>query len=111
MTRKIHGFMVVEACDDWEQVLALDESPGLPRGGVLRWAQSSFRRTLFRSRKVARKAINRTEHYRRAYEDGNCPEARLCRIEPVVMVEASGRHGAPPCSIAPPAEARIATDL
>lgn len=85
--RKIHGFIVVEACDDYERVLALDDGQGLPPGGVLRWARGGLRRTLFGSHKAARAAIKRTEHYRLAYGDHDCSEAYMCRIDPVVMVE------------------------
>lgn len=75
------GFVVLECCEHYEQVLALDTSKGLPDGGILTWAQGRMIRTFFQSRAGAREAIKRTEHYRLAFGRTDLPEKAYCRIE------------------------------
>lgn len=78
------GYFVTEQTEDFEQVLGLDCGPHLPVGGILKW--TSGPRALFPSRQSARKAINRTEHYRLAFSE-NCPERKHCRIDPVIIAK------------------------
>lgn len=79
------GYVVVDRCENWEQILGLDASPGMPPGGVLGWASyaSCAMGAIFPSRKTAREAIRRTEHYRLAYGKEELPRAEFCRIVPV----------------------------
>ena len=76
------GFMVIEICDDWEQVLSLDTSDGVPPKGVLesRCGGPVF---MFQTRQAAREAIDRTEHYRLAF-GWDFPCKKNCKI---VMLE------------------------
>lgn len=82
--------MVLEYCDDFEQVLSLVVKPGYPEDGILEYADDRDVRTVFRSRKEAREAIERTTHYARAfgrYEGFNAlPSAKICRVVPVRSV-------------------------
>lgn len=80
---KAAGYLVLEACEDYEQVLALCTGGDLPAGGVLEWAEGSILRTMFASRQDARSAIDRTEHYRLAYGREDLPEKKFCRVVPV----------------------------
>lgn len=81
------GFIVLEACEDYEQVLSLDVGKDKPPGGILTWADSKHMRCFFPTRKSAREAITRTEHYRKAFGLKTPPEAKHCRIEFVAAVE------------------------
>lgn len=81
----IKGFMVIELCDDYEQILALDTGPGMPVGGILRWEDGGPARTIFPNRKMARSAITRTHHYAQAFADDTLPEKGLCKVVPVKM--------------------------
>jgi len=84
------GFLVLEACEDYEQVLSLVVKPGYPEDGILEFPDDRDIRTVFRSRKEAREAIERTTHYARAfgrYEGFNAlPCAKHCRVVPVRSV-------------------------
>ena len=82
--RNVLGFVVMDQCEEHEQVLALDESDGMPPGGVLEWAGNGRlpRRVLFRNRSDARSAIKRTDHYRQAFGTDH-PEAKYCRVEAI----------------------------
>lgn len=75
------GFLVIESSEDYEQILALDTSDGLPYGGILTWAQAGLIRTLFSTRADAREAIKRTEHYRLAFGRADLPVRAYCRVE------------------------------
>ncbi len=81
------GFLVLEASEDYEQVLALDVGKDKPPGGVLTWAAGKHMRCFFPTRKSAREAIARTEHYRKAFGLATPPEAKHCRVELVAAVE------------------------
>lgn len=81
------GFLVIESCDNFEQILGLDIGKDKPPGGVLTWADSKHPRVFFQTRRQAREAITRTEHYRKAFGLLNSPEAANCRIELVAAVE------------------------
>jgi hypothetical protein len=81
------GFLVLESCVDYEQVLALDTGKDKPSGGVLTWAGGKHMRCFFPTRKMAREAIARTEHYRKAFGSTTMPEAKNCHIEFVAAVE------------------------
>lgn len=81
------GFLVLEYADNYEQVLALDVGKDKPPGGVLTWANAKHIRCFFPTRKSAREAITRTEHYRKAFGLTTPPEAKHCRIEFVAAVE------------------------
>lgn len=79
---KTIGFVVIEAADEFEQILALEVGDGLPPGGILVWAPQA-KRTIFSSRSGARAAIDRTERYRLAFGMNYLPERSLCRVEPI----------------------------
>lgn len=83
VSTKILGYFVLEVCDDYEQVLGLDNAGAAkPLGGILEWTTGP--RALFPDRKSARAAINRTENYRLAFGTQH-PERKLCRIVAVRM--------------------------
>lgn len=78
------GYIVVEACEDYEQVLGLKKFAGSPPGGILDWTSGT--RCMFESRQLAKEAIDRTEHYRLAFGltgAAGLPEKKLCRIHAV----------------------------
>ncbi len=79
------GYLVMEHCEDWEQPLRIDERKDLPPGGILDW-KGSKAATVFRSRKGARAAIERTHHYARAFGLKDLPERAFCKIVPVQYV-------------------------
>ncbi len=83
------GFIVMESCDDYEQGLALEQSDNLPPGGILNWRESG-RVAVFPSRRDARKAIQRTEHYRLAFDSGH-PIKESCIVVPLALVEGSAQ--------------------
>jgi hypothetical protein len=93
--RKVLGFQVFERCEDFEQALGLFESEHLPPGGVLSWVDDSKPRVVFTTRKLAREAIERSEHLRLAWKDGKdgcpgvgqIPERQFCVIVPVTFNE------------------------
>jgi hypothetical protein len=89
-TFQTEGFLVVEACEDFEQVLSLVVKPDYPPDGILEFSDERDVKTVFRSRKEAREAISRTTHYARAFGryDGfnSLPLAKHCRIVPVRSV-------------------------
>lgn len=87
--KKIIGYVVVEYCDDFEQILGLDDGENMPPGGILAWRDSYPRDpcAIFADRKAARAAIVRTTHYAAAFGRTDLPERILCRIDPVRMVE------------------------
>lgn len=76
------GFIVIEQCEDWEQVLALIQGKNLPPGGILDWplVEPVKMRSVFASKSDARAAVERTEHYRLAYGRKDLPEKCLCRL-------------------------------
>ena len=93
---KTTGYLVMESCDDYEQALALLVGDKLPPGGVLDWAGAKPV-ALFSCRYDARRAIDRTEHYRRAYGRTDMPEKKQCRVVPVSAVtDADERRLSPP---------------
>ena len=81
MKRRTLGFMVIEACELHEQPLGLETGSGLPEGGILRWTFGP--RFVFPSQKDAKAAIDRTEHYRLAFNDEERPEKRFCKVAKV----------------------------
>jgi hypothetical protein len=82
------GFVVLEACEEYEQILSLDIGNGKPPGGVLTWATGGkYMRCFFPTRKIARAAITRTDNYSKAFGLSNLPEAKNCRIEFIAAVE------------------------
>jgi len=81
------GYIVVDRCEDYEQMLILCKRDGQPKEGVLDWANKEPR-AIFASRADAQAAINRTEHYRLAFGCVNLPEKKYCRIVPVATVGA-----------------------
>lgn len=89
---KTIGFVVLEACEDYEQVLVLREGKALPRGGILDWAdvRSKSPRAMFRTRAEARAAIIRTEHYRLAFGLTNLPEKQFCSVAPIAATQPKG---------------------
>lgn len=83
--RRVLGFVVFEACDDYEQSLRLVEGDRLPPGGILDWrGKNGDGAYLFADRNEARAAISRTEHYRLAWSSLSVPERRFCKIVPIV---------------------------
>ena len=81
--RRIAGYLVIEACEDYEQTLRLRVCDGDPPGGILDWGENAC---LFPSRSEARAAIVRTEHYRLAFNDTGLPEKRFCKVKAVETV-------------------------
>jgi len=77
------GYIVFDCCDDFEQALRIDESKGMPVGGVLDW-RNGKPVTVFRRRASARAAIARTHHYREAFgeEASLLPEKKFCKVVP-----------------------------
>lgn len=88
--RETAGYVVFEACEDFEQALALKEGKGLPPGGILDWAKPENPVHLFDTRTGAGQAINRTEHYRLAFGDTQLPERRFCKIVRVTRWKREG---------------------
>lgn len=80
----MNGFIVVERCEDYEQILALVCGDPMPVGGVLVWPEGKYKRAVFPDRKSARAAIERTMHYAKAFNRADLPEKRFCRVEQVV---------------------------
>ena len=79
------GFIVIEWCEDFEQVLCLETGDKYPPEGILTWPGEGFDRHIFADRKSARDAINRTHYYAKAFGYSNMPEKSYCRIEPVAL--------------------------
>ena len=79
------GYLVMESCEDYEQALCLRTNAEYPPGGILDWTDSNAI-AMFASREDARKAMDRTEHYRLAFGRTNLPEKKLCRIAPICAV-------------------------
>ena len=82
MRSKIIGYIVAETCEDYEQVLGLRRDDRTPFNGVLEWTDGP--RAMFKSRSDARSAIDRTDHYRQAFNlttgKDSLPEKKFCRI-------------------------------
>jgi len=81
---KYIGYLVVEHSDDYEQTLALIQGEHLPPGGVLVWRETAC--AMFTSSDEAKRAIDRTEHYRLAFNSRDHPEKKSCKIVPVRAV-------------------------
>lgn len=86
MSSRTFGYVVLECADEFEQVLALDQAPAFPKHGILTWATDKLKRAVFETRPLARAAIERTEHYRLAFDRTDLPARAYCRIEPVRFV-------------------------
>ena len=82
------GFLVMEICEDYEQALVVVNGKNLPFGGILDWSPKpgSAPRAIFPTRKAARSAIDRTEHYRLAFGRTDLPERKFCHVVPVVKL-------------------------
>lgn len=88
---KTLGYVVIDACEDFEQILCLVRKPGYPPSGLLDWIDSrdsSKRRTVFSTRAAARAAVERTHHYALAFGTDMLPKRGQCQIEPVVFFDA-----------------------
>ena len=81
------GFVVIEVADDYEQILCLKTCEGLPPKGILDWHEEGEIRHVFPSHADARKAIQRTHHYSKAYGLEGLPGKSDCRIQPVKIQE------------------------
>lgn len=86
MVAKVIGYMVFEVSEDFEQALRLLRGDTLPADGILEWREGRQPAALFPTRGDARDAIERTEHYRLAF-DANLPERKFCKIVPVAMAQ------------------------
>lgn len=86
MTTRTLGYVVLETADQYEQVLALDHADAFPLHGILTWADPKRKRAVFETRAQARAAVERTEHYRLAFDRTDLPVRAYCRIEPVRFV-------------------------
>lgn len=86
MSKTRIGFVVIESCDDYEQVLTVIEGDGLPVGGILSWSDKRHERVVFAEREDAKQAIQRTEHYRLAFGRADLPDKQFCSIHPVRLV-------------------------
>lgn len=80
------GWVVIESADEFEQILSLNADQEMPPGGILTWADHARPRVFFRSHKMAKDAILRTEHYRKAFGYKTLPEARFCRVQRIAEV-------------------------
>lgn len=82
------GYIVMECCEDYEQGLRLILGSALPKGGILNWINHNTNQAMavFETRANARAAIERTDHYRKAFNSGH-PERKNCRITPVAFAE------------------------
>ena len=87
MSKAIVRYVVVESCEDYEQVLALERNAKYPDGGLLVWPEPGVRRHGFTTRGEARAAINRTHHYVEAFGKSGFPLRQFCRIHPIVIGE------------------------
>ena len=83
------GFVVIESCENFEQILCLEQSDNRPLEGILTWPGEGFDRHIFPDRKSARAAIERTHHYAKAFGYSNMPEKQFCKIEPVALPQIS----------------------
>lgn len=79
------GFVVLETCTDYEQILCLEQGDHLPLAGLLTWPGEGFERHIFSVRSDARAAIERTHHYAKAFGFVNMPEKQYCKIVPVLL--------------------------
>ena len=79
------GYLVVDTCEDWEQILCLETGDIYPDDGILCWPNEGFERHVFEDRKRARAAIDRTHHYALAFGYTNMPEKVNCKIKPVMF--------------------------
>lgn len=82
------GFVVMESCEDYEQILGLETGEEIPAGGILGWASDGATRTVFPDRKLAREAIERTYYYAKAFGYENMPEKKFCKIIKVQILSA-----------------------
>jgi hypothetical protein len=97
---KPDAFMVFESCDDYEQALGLEFGKDVPfSAGLLTWRTEDVPAAVFQSRREARRAIDRTEFFRKALLLSHVPdaaiasampEAKQCKIVPVVAVKPVG---------------------
>lgn len=83
-----YGYVVVESCEDYSQILALDIGPDKPPGGVLTWAAKGIGKGIvfFGTKPEARAAIARTEHYRKAFGLNTPPEKKFCSVQLIARV-------------------------
>lgn len=79
------GYVVIEHCEDFEQVLCLETGEACPEAGILTWPGEGFDRHMFPDRKSAREAIERTHHYAKAFGYTNMPDKKFCKVEPVAL--------------------------
>lgn len=89
---KVTGYLVFEWCDDYEQALTLKRDAMTPPGGVLDWPGHRTKpAVLFFTRVEAQAAIDRTEHYCKAFgvpqdgSTGSLPAKKHCYIKPVAV--------------------------
>lgn len=89
-------YVVTESCEDYCQFLTLKKDDRFPEGGLLTWQDNNEPYALFNSRSDARKAITRTDFYRKSFGlDGGrvgphgfaFPDKKYCRIERAIEVE------------------------
>lgn len=93
MRHRVTGYIVFERGQDYEQALHVKQDDRkFPPGGVLDWCTSGRTpATLFFTHQDARAAINRTEHYCKAFgvpQDGSTdslPAKKDCYIKPVAV--------------------------
>lgn len=81
------GCIVIESCEDYEQILCLETGDNLPLGGILCWPNEGFERHVFSERKLARSAIERTHHYAKAYSQRDMPERKCCSVKAINLPE------------------------
>lgn len=80
------GFIVLDACEDWEQPLAIRHDAGMPAAGILDYRTDDRDPVaLFPDRVSARKAIARTHAWGDAHEaPEKWPRRSDCVVRPVV---------------------------
>lgn len=80
------GYVVVEACEDFEQMLSLEFDDDKPRDGILCWRDDSHPVIVFLSRRAARAAITRTHHWAIAFGNDKYPKRNYCRVDVIKKV-------------------------
>lgn len=74
------GYMVIDSCEEYEQILCLEKGDGLPENGVLTWPNGGLDRIIFPDKKSARKALQRTHYYALAFGRTDMPDKAWCKI-------------------------------
>jgi len=81
-------YLIIDACDEWEQALGLVKNESTPPDGILDWTDGkAVKVALFPSRASARAAVTRTHHYAHAFGRTNLPQKQNCRINEAITTD------------------------